>query len=58
MSDDLEQLKKLASQLMVKMGKKTDNHVRMGFGSFVDRPLSPIIGPVINNNILIIIYTV
>ena len=44
MSDDLEKLKLLASQLMSNMSEKTNDHVRMGFGSFVDRPLSPIIG--------------
>ncbi|XP_063040848.1 integrin beta-3-like [Engraulis encrasicolus] len=40
MRDDLNQLRTLGNELAAAMGEKTSN-LRMGFGAFVDKPLSP-----------------
>lgn len=40
MRDDLIRLRTLGNELAAAMGKKTSN-LRMGFGAFVDKPLSP-----------------
>ncbi|XP_039596750.1 integrin beta-3a [Polypterus senegalus] len=40
MKDDLEKLRSLANELASSMGKLTTN-LRMGFGAFVDKPMSP-----------------
>ncbi|XP_026770671.3 integrin beta-3b [Pangasianodon hypophthalmus] len=40
MNDDLTQLRKLGNGLAEEMSKTTSN-LRMGFGAFVDKPLSP-----------------
>uniref|UniRef100_A0A673XHR9 Integrin beta n=1 Tax=Salmo trutta TaxID=8032 RepID=A0A673XHR9_SALTR len=40
MKDDLARLRSLGNQLAAAMGRTTSN-LRMGFGAFVDKPLSP-----------------
>lgn len=40
MNDDLTQLRKLGNGLAEEMSKTTSN-LRMGFGAFVDKPVSP-----------------
>ena len=40
MNDDLFHLRSLGKQLAVAMNRTTSN-LRMGFGAFVDKPLSP-----------------
>ncbi|KAL2100836.1 hypothetical protein ACEWY4_002597 [Coilia grayii] len=40
MRDDLHQLRSLSNELAAAMAEKTSN-LRMGFGAFVDKPLSP-----------------
>lgn len=40
MRDDLARLRSLGNQLAAAMGRTTSN-LRMGFGAFVDKPLSP-----------------
>ena len=43
MREDLVNLKKVGETLVNKMGIKTNNQVRFGFGSFVDRPITPFV---------------
>jgi len=40
MNDDLSQLRRLGQGLSEEMSKTTSN-LRMGFGAFVDKPVSP-----------------
>ena len=40
MKDDLAKLRTLGNDLAIAIGKKTSN-LRMGFGAFVDKPMSP-----------------